>query len=89
MAKTPVVASRTGGLQEVVIDGQTGLLVPPGDEHAIANSVIRLAKDKCLRKQLAENGHDHVCKTFAPQNLIDQVAAIYDRILTKNGRVAA
>ena len=89
MAKTPVVASRTGGLKEVVIDGQTGLLVPPGDENAIAAAVIRLAKDKGLREQLSQNGYEHVCKTFAPSNLIDQVADIYQRILSKTGRLAA
>ena len=80
MAQTPVVASRTGGLQEVVIHEQTGLLVPPGNHTAIANEVIRLAKQPLLRKSLAKAGFEHVRNTFAPGQLIESVIDIYNRI---------
>ena len=81
MAKTPVVASRTGGLQEVILDNQTGLLVEPCDEQAIAKSVIRLAQDPLLRQRLAEQGKAHVLQTFAPDQLLNSVVKIYERIL--------
>ena len=89
MAKTPVVASRTGGLQEVIMDEKTGLLVQPGNEEAIAAAVTRLARDVTLRKTLAANGYEHVQRTFSPDKLIDKVASIYHRVLTSKTRRAA
>ena len=80
MAKTPVVASKTGGLQEVIIDGETGLLVPPADEIGLAKAVVRLARDPELRSHLATKGYQHVCQNFALEKLIDEVVNIYRRV---------
>jgi glycosyltransferase involved in cell wall biosynthesis len=49
----PVVATRVGGLPDVVVDGQTGLLVPPGDSRGLAQAIIMLLKDEELRCRLA------------------------------------
>jgi glycosyltransferase involved in cell wall biosynthesis len=51
----PVVASRVGGLPELVIHGTTGLLVPPGDTHQLAQAVIRLAECSELRETYGRN----------------------------------
>lgn len=48
----PVVASRVGGLQEIVIHGETGLLVPPGDPDALAEALMTLLKDAALREHM-------------------------------------
>lgn len=53
---TPVVASAIGGLSEIIETGRTGLLVPPGDPKAIADSISILAKDKDYRMNLAIDG---------------------------------
>jgi glycosyltransferase involved in cell wall biosynthesis len=50
----PVVASRAGGLQEIVVDGESGLLVPPGDSAALARALLALLTDEPLRLRLAE-----------------------------------
>ena len=90
MAKTPVIASRTGGLQEVVKDGETGLLVPPGDELAIAESVVKLVHDDALRERLATEGHRYASKAFSPHRLIDGVVEVYERVLAaKQNKMAA
>ena len=80
MARTPVIASDTGGLSEIVAHEERGLLVPPGDATAIAESVIRLAGDSDLRTRLASNGHEFVRRTFEPEQLIDQVIQIYSQV---------
>ena len=60
----PVIATRTGGLPEVVPDGTAGLLVPPEDAGALAEAVQRLADDETLRARLGEQGRAHVETTY-------------------------
>src|SRR5262249_60540027 len=55
-AARPVVASRVGGLAEVVVDGESGLLVPPGDPAALAAALASLALDPAARLRLGEAG---------------------------------
>ncbi len=50
----PVVAARSGGVAEAVLDGQTGLLVPEGDGAALAGALRRLIEDPALRRALGE-----------------------------------
>ena len=54
----PVIASDVGGLAEQVVDGQTGLLVPPGDVAALASACIQLLTNPLLRKKLGEAGYE-------------------------------
>jgi len=73
-AGKPVIAAASGGLCEVVADGQTGLLVQGGDTEALAGAIVTLADDDLLRKKLGENTQAHR-KQFSWQ----QTAAVYDR----------
>lgn len=83
MAGTPVVASCTGGLTEIIKHNQTGLLVPVGDEAAIAQAVVALANDSQFRNRLAMQGREHVFHTFSPKHLIDQVESVYNHLLQR------
>ena len=60
----PVVASRVGGVPELVVDGETGLLVPPGDPHALAAAIERLLDDPALRRRLGTAGRTRVSEHF-------------------------
>jgi glycosyltransferase involved in cell wall biosynthesis len=60
----PVVASRVGGLREQVVDGGTGLLVPPMTVDALAASLTRLAADPALRAAMGEAGRARATKCF-------------------------
>lgn len=58
----PVVASAIGGLAELIVSGETGILVPPGDEGAIAQAIARLGQDQDLCNQLAGAARDRIEK---------------------------
>lgn len=60
LAGTPVVAAAAGGIPEVIKDGVTGLLVPPGDAHALADAIERLIVDPDARTRLAAAGRARV-----------------------------
>lgn len=64
-AGLPVVASRVGGVPEVVKDGENGLLVPPGDPQALALAITRLVQDTGLSERLAQNGRKTVEGSFS------------------------
>ena len=63
-AGLPVVASDVGGVPELVVDGETGLLVPPGDPHALAAAIDRLLDDPDLRRRLGAAGRLRVSEQF-------------------------
>lgn len=66
---TPVVVSRTGGLAESVIDGETGLCVPPRDPVALAEAVVRLKRDEALGRRIVANARDWVYARYDPERL--------------------
>lgn len=76
----PVVASRSGGIPDIVIDGETGLLVPSGDVQALADAIRRLMNDPELARELAENGGRHVDAHFSWERIIDSLEALYRRV---------
>jgi glycosyltransferase involved in cell wall biosynthesis len=63
---TPVVATHVGGSGEIIRDGDTGRLVPPGDAPALAAALRRLAGDAALRERLAAAGHERWRSHGAP-----------------------
>jgi 2-deoxystreptamine N-acetyl-D-glucosaminyltransferase/2-deoxystreptamine glucosyltransferase len=75
----PVVASAVGGIPEVVRDGETGLLVPPGDVAALAGVLDRLAADPELRARLAAGARARA-RDYAWPRLAGEVAAVYRRV---------
>jgi glycogen synthase len=77
-----VVASNVGGVPELVLDGQTGLLVPPGDHAALANAISRLIGDPNLASQFGSGGRKRA-KLFSWQALTDQYEAVYQQVLQK------
>ncbi len=81
---TPVVASRTGGLAEIVRHEETGLSVEPADSSALAGAIIRLARDPQLRDHLTTTAKRFVHENFSPEPLVDQVESIYQLVTGKH-----
>jgi glycosyltransferase involved in cell wall biosynthesis len=77
----PVIASKVGGLPEVVLDGQTGLLVPPGDVGALAGAMARLLADTELRVQMGQAGRQFVLDHYRWQENANLMARLYDEVL--------
>lgn len=74
----PVIASRVGGIPEMIDDGRTGLLVPAHDPSALAEAIIRLLRNHPLADTLARAGHDLVHDRFCVERMVHAVEDIYD-----------
>jgi glycosyltransferase involved in cell wall biosynthesis len=85
-AARPVVSTAVGGVPEVVVDGQTGLLVPPSEPPALANAIFRLLADREYAQQLGAAGRRHVYPRYSAQRLVDDMQALYLRELAARGR---
>jgi L-malate glycosyltransferase len=72
-----VVATSVGGIPEVVVDGQTGYLVPPRDPGALARPMVRLLKDEGLRVRMGEAGLARVRARFSVERMVEQTLAAY------------
>jgi D-inositol-3-phosphate glycosyltransferase len=79
---TPVVATRVGGLQTVVEDGESGLLVPPGDHAALAEAIEQVLMDHRLRMHLAHGARERA-EGFTWHRVGDGIEAVYDRALAE------
>jgi glycosyltransferase involved in cell wall biosynthesis len=77
----PVVATDVGGTKELVIDGQTGYMVPNGDFEAMAQSLLRLASNAGLRKELGIAGRKRIEDKFSFRCRLSRVETLYERII--------
>jgi len=76
-AACPIVASAVGGTPEVVLDGETGLLVPSGNPAALAAAIDRLLSDRSLALRLGMNGRTFVERHFDVRMQVEQTIALY------------
>jgi starch synthase len=78
----PVVASAVGGIPEVVVDGQTGLLVPPGEPEALAAAVNRVLENPDLGRRMGQAGRERAVAQFSWQSIARQTVELYDQVVT-------
>ena len=76
-----VVATDCGGNQELVVDGEVGLVVPPGNPHALAAALALLIEDPDLRERFGAAGRRRVEDHFSAEKRIDRLEALYRRVL--------
>ena len=79
----PVVASRAGGLPEVVEDGSTGYLLPVGATDEMAKAGVRILCDPALAKRLSEAGRALALERFSSEAIVPQYEALYERVLAQ------
>ena len=79
---TPLVASRLGGLAEIVEDGVTGVLVPPGDPAALAAAMRDIWADKRRASEMGVQAWIHAREHFAPETQIERLVLLYERLLS-------
>src|SRR6266550_544759 len=85
---TPVVGTRVGGLQTVIENGESGLLVPAGDYRALAEAIAQVLMDARLRMHLAHGARDRA-EHFTWERVGDRVVELYDRVLAERGEKIA
>ncbi len=78
----PVIASDWAGFREVVIDGESGLVVPKQNPQALAAAITRLMDDQALAHRLATNGRQRVHELFTWEAVTDRVEQVYARVLS-------
>jgi len=78
---TPVVATRLGGVPEVIKEGKTGLLVPPRDPEALAEAVMRLLRDPELRARMGEAARASITSAYTVEAMVEAIEAVYDELI--------
>jgi glycosyltransferase involved in cell wall biosynthesis len=80
--KRPVVVTNVGSIPEIVDDGVTGFIVPPRNTEALADAIVKLLKDKDLRKQMGENAYKKLKTDLSwDNNIADKTIEIYKKAI--------
>jgi glycosyltransferase involved in cell wall biosynthesis len=85
-ARRAVVSSAIGGTEELIEDGRSGLLVPPGDVDGLRAALARVVEDESLRARLAGRARERVERDFTPRAMVGSNERIYTELLGDGGR---
>ena len=86
-ASKAAVATRAGGIPDVMVDGDTGFLVPPRDHHAMADRIVQLLESDSLRARMGAAALQRARERFTVERMVEGTAAVYAR-LAGTGRAA-
>jgi glycosyltransferase involved in cell wall biosynthesis len=86
LAGLPIVASDVGSVSEAVVEGSTGILVPPDDADALAHAIDRLVRDTELRRLMGDRGRRRARELFTVDEMASRYEALYDEVLTRASR---
>jgi glycosyltransferase involved in cell wall biosynthesis len=78
----PAIATSTGGSPELIVSGESGLIVPPGDPGAIADAINRLASDRSYAQRIGAAGHARIRDHFRLQDAIAQHRRLFERLIS-------
>ena len=81
----PVVATRVGGIPDLVEHGINGLLVPPDDDHELAEAIKKILNDKNLAEKMGKSGRKKIKNQFSSDFMTKSIEKVYKDILTKKG----
>jgi len=80
-AALPIIASRAGGMPEIVHDGENGFLIAPGDVPALSAALLRLLDDAELRRSMGQAGRELILREFSVAAMCEGNLAVYRRVL--------
>ncbi|MEP7213886.1 MAG: N-acetyl-alpha-D-glucosaminyl L-malate synthase BshA [Acidobacteriota bacterium] len=83
--EVPVIATRIGGIPEVVTEGETGYLSDVGDTAKMADDTMRLLEDEELRRAFGEKGREQAIQRYGTDKIIPQYIAFYEKVLSEVG----
>ena len=79
----PCVASRTGGIEDIIKDGESGILADVGNPDAIASAILKLLSDENLRIKMGRSGRSLVQSRFTLDRMADDIARVYGELVIK------
>ena len=83
LMECPTVATRVGGMTDSIVDGQTGILVPPSNPEALAEGIVRILDDPISARRYGAAGRQRMLGKFTLRRTVDDLAALYQRHLAK------
>jgi L-malate glycosyltransferase len=83
----PVIATDVGGVREVLVDGETGILVPRDNVDALADAICALAADTCRRVALGSAGRQFICGHYAWQESVEKMLEVLKDSVETHGRI--
>ncbi len=78
-----VVATKIGGVEDVVEDGYNGLLVKPGDDQDLAMGILKLIQNSDMRKKLSDNAHKTILENYSLESVVPKYLKLYKEVLKK------
>jgi glycosyltransferase involved in cell wall biosynthesis len=78
------VATSVGGNPEVVVDGETGFLVPPKDPQAMAEKILVLLRDPALAQKMGQAGRRRVEEHFSLERMVEEYEKVYGEVMTEH-----
>lgn len=81
--KKAIIASRTGGFTDIVVDGETGLLIPPNDSEALAQAIRYLLANQKVAVSMGEMGYDRWRKNFSAEIVVPEIEHLYRNLLKR------
>ena len=85
-AGAPTVATRVGGTPEALVDGVTGILVPPADSPALADAIVHLLKDAPLARELGHAARARIADRFSIRRMVRATEDLYVELLERKQR---
>ena len=82
-AGQPVVATDVGGAREAIVEGETGYIVPSGDDEAMADHIIRLLRDPARARAMGKRGQEVVRERFSSERQLENTHNLYEKLLNK------
>jgi hypothetical protein len=83
-AGKPTIGSRVGGMQEIVVDGETGYLVDPENTDELKSAIVKLIDDPMLCEKMGESAYKRHKEVFSNKAMIDKSLAVYSKLINEN-----
>lgn len=77
----PVIGTTVGGIPEVILNNLSGILVPPENVTALAEAIVKLAKDRAMQQQMGEAGQRYVLANYTWEKSLDLMCGLYERVV--------
>jgi glycosyltransferase involved in cell wall biosynthesis len=80
LSGVPVISTSISGIPELIVDGETGILIKPSDKQALANAILTMASDDILRKELVEKAVLKVKNEFSLVSNVDKLSSLFNAV---------